>query len=273
MTDTNKKAVAAKEAKTDVAAYEGYAEFAGAGFENQSQDDYSIPFITILQALSPQLEEDESLRAGMIINTVTGDVAEAKKGVAFVPATTQHVFVEFKPRESGGGFVGVHATNSDVVVAAKNASSSYGQYNTPTGNELVETFYVYGVLVGEDGSATQAVIGFTSAKIKKYKAWMTKAKTVQINLPDGRRIPAPLFAHRYRLVAVIEKNSKGTFYNWDVKFDGDNAADARLAPTDDLFQAADAIRKMVETGDAKINPDAEKTVGGEGKKDEDDIPF
>lgn len=258
---------------TAVAEYAGYAEFAGAGFENQSQDDYSVPFITILQALSPQLEEDDSLRQGMIINTVTGDAVDGKKGIAFIPATTQHVFVEFKKREAGGGFVGVHATNSATVIDAKNASNTYGKYETPAGNELIETFYVYGVLVGDDGSATQAVIGFTSAKIKKYKSWMTKAKTVQITLPDGRRIPAPLFAHRYRLTSVSEKNSKGTFYNWDVKFDGENAAAARLLPSDDLFQFADNVRKLVETGDAKINPEGEKTVSGNQQDDDDDIPF
>ena len=159
----------ADEQNTALVAADDYSAYAGSGFENQSSDDYSIPFITILQALSPQLEDNPDLRQGMIINTVTNEAVDGKKGIAFIPATTQHVYVEFKPREQGGGFVGVHNPTSQVVINAKNASQSFGKYATPAGNELIETFYVYGIVVGDDGSNSQAVLAFTSTKIKKYK--------------------------------------------------------------------------------------------------------
>jgi hypothetical protein len=188
----------------------------------------------------------------MILNTVTGEVWDGKKGIAFVPATTQHVYVEWKPRDAGGGFLGIHEVNSDLVAHAKAASSEYGKYNTPDGNELIETFYVYGIALDDDGNASEAVLAFSSTKIKKYKGWMTKAKTIQIPLPDGRRIPAPLFAHRYRLKTVSEKNNKGQFFNWDaITFDGENAQQARLLPDDPLFQSAVNIKSMIEQGKAR----------------------
>ena len=244
--------VAVKEQNTAMAEYGAYADYAGAGFENQTSDDYSIPFLQILQALSPQLQENDSLRQGMILNTVTGEVWDGKKGIAFVPATTQHVYVEWKPRDAGGGFVGIHEVNSDLVNHAKAASSEYGKYSTPDGNELIETFYVYGIALDDDGNASEAVLAFSSTKIKKYKGWMTKAKTIQIPLPDGRRIPAPLFAHRYRLKTVSEKNNKGQFFNWDaIAFDGENAQQARLLPDDPLFQSAVNIKSMIEQGKAR----------------------
>lgn len=251
-TDSKTTDVAVKEQNTAMAEYGAYADYAGAGFENQTSDDYSIPFLQILQALSPQLQENDSLRQGMILNTVTGEVWDGKKGIAFVPATTQHVYVEWKPRDAGGGFVGIHEVNSDLVNHAKAASSEYGKYNTPDGNELIETFYVYGIALDDDGNASEAVLAFSSTKIKKYKGWMTKAKTIQIPLPDGRRIPAPLFAHRYRLKTVSEKNNKGQFFNWDaIAFDGANAQEARLLPDDPLFQSAVNIKSMIEQGKAR----------------------
>lgn len=251
-TESNTTDVAVKEQNTAMAEYGAYADYAGAGFENQTSDDYSIPFLQILQALSPQLQENDSLRQGMILNTVTGEVWDGKKGIAFVPATTQHVYVEWKPRDAGGGFVGIHEVNSDLVNHAKAASSEYGKYTTPDGNELIETFYVYGIALDDDGNASEAVLAFSSTKIKKYKGWMTKAKTIQIPLPDGRRIPAPLFAHRYRLKTVSEKNNKGQFFNWDaITFDGENAQQARLLPDDPLFQAAVNIKSMIEQGKAR----------------------
>lgn len=251
-TDSKTTDVAVKEQNTAMAEYGAYADYAGAGFENQTSDDYSIPFLQILQALSPQLQENDSLRQGMILNTVTGEVWDGKKGIAFVPATTQHVYVEWKPRDAGGGFVGIHEVNSDLVNHAKAASSEYGKYSTPDGNELIETFYVYGIALDDDGNASEAVLAFSSTKIKKYKGWMTKAKTIQIPLPDGRRIPAPLFAHRYRLKTVSEKNNKGQFFNWDaIAFDGENAQQARLLPDDPLFQSAMNIKSMIEQGKAR----------------------
>ena len=251
-TESTTTDVAVKEQNTAMAEYGAFADYAGAGFENQTSDDYSIPFLQILQALSPQLQENDSLRQGMILNTVTGEVWDGKKGIAFVPATTQHVYVEWKPRDAGGGFVAIHEVNSDLMKHAKAASSEYGKYSTPDGNELIETFYVYGIALDDDGNASEAVLAFSSTKIKKYKGWMTKAKTIQIPLPDGRRIPAPLFAHRYRLKTVSEKNNKGQFFNWDaIAFDGENAQQARLLPDDPLFQSAVNIKSMIEQGKAR----------------------
>lgn len=250
-------ALAAQTTSTAVANPEDYAAYAGAGFENQTTDDYAIPFLSILQALSPQCTENPNVfRQGMLLNTVTGELFEGNKGLAFIPATTQHLYVEWKPREKGGGFVAVHDPASEVVKIAQAASTEYGTYLMPPhtpkeSNELIETFYVYGVAVDDDGSSIEAVLPFTSAKIKKYKAWMTKAKTIQIALPDGRRIPAPLFAHRYRLKTILEKNPKGTFFNFDISFDGENAMACRLPPSSDLFQQAVNVKQLIEQGKAR----------------------
>lgn len=255
---------------TDVALNDQYAEYAGAGFENQTSDDYAIPFIGILQALSPQVAENAALRQGMLINTVTGEIFAGDVGVAFVPATTQHLYVEWKPRDQGGGFVAVHNPGSDVVKAsmanATERGASYGDFKMPPyakeSNELIETFYVYGVAIDADGNAIESVLAFTSMKIKKYKGWQTKAKTIQIPLADGRRIPAPLFAHRYRLKSVQEKNPKGSFYNWDITFDGPDALSCRLLPSDSIFQQAVAIKKMIEAGTARAAHESQAPGSG-----------
>lgn len=264
MASKNEKSTDLKPAastQTALAEYAGYEEFAGSGFENQTRDDYAIPFLQILQALSPQLQENDALRQGMIINTVTGEVFAGKDGLGFIPATTQHNFVEFKPRETGGGFVAAYAIDDPVVTEAVKQSTEFGKYKTADGNELIETFYVYGLALMDDGSTIQAVLAFSSTKIKKYKAWMTKCKTIQIPLPDGRRIPAPLFAHKYRLRTVAEKNAKGAFFNWDITFDGENAQAARVLPSDPLFQAALSIKGLLDTGKARAAYESQTSSG------------
>lgn len=260
MASSKDKAVATAQQDNDpskaLVANAAYADFAGQGFEHQSSDDYSIPFITVLQGLSPQLQDNDALKQGMIFNTVTGEAFSGKDGIAFVPASTRHEFIEFKPREAGGGFVGRHEINSEVVADAKAKSVEYGKYHTPEGNELIETFAVYGVVIDGDGNTVDAVIAFSGTKIKKYKAWMTKAKTIQLDIGGGRRISAPLFSHRYRLKTVSEKNAKGSYYNWDIAFDGENAVAARLSPDDPLFQQAYHLKGLLDSGAARANYEA-----------------
>lgn len=253
------------------AEYDGYADYAGAGFENQTSDDYAIPFLKVLEALSLELEDNDGFKPGMIINTVTGEVFPGKDGIVFIPATTQHVYVEWKPRDAGGGFVGVHEPQSELVRNCV-ANQEFGEFRTPDGNDLIETFYVYGIFIGKDDTPQEAVLSFSSARIKKYKAWMTKAKTIQIQLGDGRRIPAPLFSHRYRLTTVPETSPKGKFNNWNIMFDGDNAVASRLLPNDPLFQSAVGIKTMIEQGKARAayesqnGPDAAGDGGASGGK-------
>ena len=43
------------------------------GFEDMGADDLQLPRLKLLQAMSPEIENDEALRAGQILNSVTGD--------------------------------------------------------------------------------------------------------------------------------------------------------------------------------------------------------
>ncbi len=263
-----------------------YAEYAGAGFEHQTMEDRAIPFLAVLQGQSKVLESHPELRQGMIYNTVTLDGFDGKDGVSFVPVTTQHVFVEWKPRAQGGGFVAIHQVDEPLIAGAKETAAKlkkeFGKFNTaydsegrPVGNDLVDTFYVYGLCLGAEGEDLgHAVIGFTSTGIKKYRAWQTKASSVQIKLADGRRVPAPLFAHRYRLKVESAKNAKGSWYAWDITFDGENAMAARVPVSDPIFQAAVAMKKLIESGQARAAYESQD-AGGEsaGNGGTEEAPF
>lgn len=252
-----------------------YSAYAGQGFEGQTRDDYAVPFLGILQTNSPLVESSATARPGMLVNTVTQDIYDSKKGIAFIPVDTQHVVVEWKPRELGGGFVAMHQLDNELVVRAK-AEQEFGKYKTVKGdeksNDLIETFYVYGLLVNEDGSSEQMIIAFSSTKIKAYKRWMTKARTIQVALPDGRRVNPPLFAHKYRITTVSEKNAKGSFHNFNIEFDADEAVKCRLGTTDPLFQDAVSFFSLLKDGKIKAAYDTQAAATG-GEPEEAEIPF
>jgi hypothetical protein len=260
-----------KEPLADSKEMMAYEQYAGAGFEGQTQDDLTVPFLTVLQGLSKPVQENRTLRQGMIYNTVTGEAVEGEDGVLFVPACTQHLFVQWRARRAGGGFVAVHEPNSPIIIEAKSKSKEFGKFSTAynekserVGDDLIETFYVYGLSLGKDGSdCVEATIAFTSTGIKCYKNWMTRARSIQLILDGNRRIPAPLFAHVYRLKTVDSKNAKGSWSSWTVGFDGEDAASSRLLPSDMRFQAALRMGKLLAEGRMRVAHESQHAGGSE----------
>src|ERR1043165_469587 len=103
------------EAKSGAVALAGgfdYGEHAGAGFETVKSSDLSIPFLQVLQSNSPQVEDQkpEGSQPGLIFNSVTGELSTK---VVFQPVYTQDMYVEWVPRNKGGGFVEAHLPDSE----------------------------------------------------------------------------------------------------------------------------------------------------------------
>lgn len=230
------------------------------GFEHQTSADGSIPFITLLQAGTPAVAESkvEGARAGMFMNTVTQQLWSNPDGVLFVPATTRHQYTEFVPREKGGGFRGQHEINSPIVKAAISASKDFGKYRHPeNGNELVETFYVFGVICDGEFAMGQALITFTSTKIKRYKNWISivRAHTVPHPRDQSQKLIPPLYAHLTRLTSELDKNDKGTFWVPILKPAKGSIDLSLIPPSDQRYQAAKVCKELVDSGAAKVNYD------------------
>lgn len=254
-----------------------YGDDVGGGFENQTREDIAIPFLTILQALSPQVAKStvEGAKPGMLFNTVTEEITEAEDGIIFVPSITEHVFVEWVPRKEGGGFVALHALDSEAVAKAKDESEEFGKLKIDREggglNDLVETFYVYGAVLDEDLEPdSMAVIAFTSSKIKIYKRWNTSLRMFTIKTETGKVRP-PLFAHTVRVSTKGESNSEGDFYNFTLSPANGKIVDSLLEPGSPALEAAKAVADMVKSGIARA---AHETIdGGAGDSSDDDIPF
>jgi len=257
----------------EVQPYGAYGEYAGAGFEDTTSEDYSIPFLTVLQALSPQVQGEAALegaKPGMLFNTVTGELFEGKTGLEFVPAHRERVYVEWVPRDQGGGFVGRHEQTSEIVMKAKQRASDPTSLKTEAGNDLIDTAYVYGIICHEDGRLESVVLAFTSTKLKVYRHLMTKLRqfTVQVN---GKKVNPPLFAYRLRVTTTTEKNKKGSFYNFKISAAEGSLADSLLSTEDERFQAAVSLRNMILSGTAQANYESQGAEGGGAGGD--DVPF
>lgn len=266
----------AKKPETGVAKF-SYGE-GPSGYENQTSEDQSIPLIVVLQTNSPQVAKANAkyvagAEAGMLFNIATEECIDGDEGLLFVGAVTQHQFVEFRPRDTGGGFVGFHDATSEIVVAAKSRSESFGKYQTEGGNELVETFSIYAVLSdAEQNPLGLAVIPCSSMKIKAYKGWSNRVRSVVVN-----KQVVPLMANLCRLRTVADKNAKGSFYNirLDHAADGDKFA-SLIDPESPLFATAVEFHGMVQSGEKKqmVPPEpGDAGPDGAGTGADGDTPF
>jgi hypothetical protein len=250
--------------KTALVKASDYKDFDGQGYEHQTQEDIAMPFINILQSGSPQVVEKtvKGAKPGQIFNTVTQELFDE---MLFLAATTRHVFVEWIPRDKGGGFVAEHAIDSDIVKAAKEAASEFGVYTLENGNELVETFYFYGVHVNEKEVLGLGVIPFDSSKIKAYKKINTRLQSFMLKMPDGRKVRPPMFSHLLRLETVVEKNPKGTWFNFNISPAKGEVMPSMIKPNDPRFEAASQCRDLIEKGIAR----ADYSSAGRGSTDEE----
>lgn len=252
------------------------------GYEHQTAADAQVPWIVLLQAGSPVVAENKipGAAAGMFMNTVTGQLFDAraetgkpqtaKEPVVFVPATTRHEFVRWKKRDAGGGLVGRYEIDSPVVAKAV-AEGRFGNYEVD-GDDLVETFYVFGVLCKGEEPEGMAVIGFTSTKIKAYKNWNSKVRAHTISI-NGEKYMPPLYAHIARMYCEFEKFNEGSA--WVTKIEPLNGAvkDSLISKEDPRFQMAKLCKEMVEQGQAKVDYAKQNTAQADAAGGQSGTPF
>lgn len=235
----------------------------GVGFEEADGASYAIPFIAVLQRMSPQLNQDdgayvEGAKAGDFIQTVSKVTYPGKAGISVVPVHFVRLFVEWLSRESGGGFRGTHQPTDPIVESGTRDDT--GKIHIDNGNILMDTRYHYCLLLTPDGPEP-VIIPFTSSQIKKSKMWLTTARSIKLRGKNGKPFTPPLFSHVYKIISVQESNSKGTWSG--VRVSLDRCLD--LASEDDrlIYASAKEFRGQVATGQAKIAPEEEVTESTE----------
>lgn len=235
------------------------------GFEDTRSDDYAVPFLKMLQKTSPEVDRDdpafiEDAVPGEFLNTATG---KRYKGITVIPCYYRHAMVEWKPRDSGGGFVAQH----DVGIEVGMQRDDSGRYVTDRGTYLADTRYFFCLHVEEGGEPEPAVVSFTSTQLREARTWMTRMQAMRVTNAEGQRVPAPMFSCLWKITDVPKQNEKGSWRGYKVELVGQIKEEA-------LARAAVDARKMFSTVASTIKPpveDGSETTADTGGKS--DVPF
>lgn len=188
---------------------------AGVGFAGVSQKDVAIPYLQVLQALSPQVKRGpgkvEGAEEGDLFNTVTAKIYKGNKGVLIIPCAFQKRYVEWVPREQGGGFV--KAWEDEKILEQCKRPEGTTKDLLPNGHEVRATAYHYVLVVNDDGSFERVVMSLSSTQLKKSRKWLSQQMGLQLDGKAGKFTP-PSFSHTYKATTTLEQKDQNSWYGW-----------------------------------------------------------
>ena len=174
---------------------------ANGGAQNIEQEDLALPFLKVLGQLSPEINKKngryvEGAEPGMILNSVTKKLYDGDKGINVIPCAYERKYLEWKPRELGGGLVGMHSIDDPIVRTTKRYQMN--KDILPNGNYLENTASHFVVITGED--AGTGLISMTRTQLKVSRTWTSMMMSIKLKYQNKNGLfTPPTFSHIYNL--------------------------------------------------------------------------
>jgi hypothetical protein len=240
------------------------------GMEEADSSAFAIPFLRLLQKGSPQVDTDSDAhipgtKAGMIYNTVTGEVYDPEKeDIYFIQAFFRKAYVEWKPREAGGGggggFVKEYPPTEGEELMRQTTLDDKNRDMLPNGNQLKDTRYHYVVMIHGD-ELIPAVIAMDRTQVKRSKRLASAIR--QKMDAEGLRHSSQL---RFKVETEVQTKDDNTWRIWDIK-DPVHVTDQNQLNNAIRFYKAitsGAVREAIETLDEDVVATTGKDAAAKG---------
>jgi len=238
----------------------------GTGLEEASAGDYAIPFLRVLQSMSPQLKKSDGkyiqgAEEGNLFNTVSETVYDGTEGVTIIPCAYKKKFIEWVTRENGGGFVDDSHPASILKQCTKDDK---GRFILENGNQIAETAEYYCIVAQDENAPEQVLLSLTSSQLGFSRRWNTMLNNARVQNAKGETVPAPIFSYMYRLTTIAQSNDQ---YSWM----GLSVEKTRPTPMP-LAMAALEFMKAARSGAVEVKQEQEGVVSSDDVEEEE-VPF
>jgi hypothetical protein len=239
---------------------------AGRGVSTDQADNL-VPLIYVLQAQSPQVLKKnenyiEGAEAGDIwLRNADQPIVKGEEGEIFQPCHFAHgLWIEWGAQR-GSGFVARHSSKpaeAELGMITDDRGNARQAWVMPSGNVVVETRQVTGLVHGPNGQRLPYVIPFSGTGHTVAKGW--NSDIVNHPLAPGKQSAA--FHHLYRLKTRYRTNKLGEWYLLDPQRQGwvQTAEDVANGRT---------LCAAVESGEKQAAPEADTGAAGSAP----DMPF
>jgi|TARA_R100001129_G_scaffold56440_1_gene38851 hypothetical protein len=261
---TNQKsngAVTAKADKLPAMNMENLEKFAGTGLDTITTDDIATPRLKVLAQMSPELEEIDGAKAGMICNSVSKKIYSGQDGISVVVCGYDKVWLEWQDRGKGSSApVNIFSPVDKPTNAVRGDD---GKFRLESGNYLEECANFYCLLLNGGVAPEPAIISMKATQLKAARSWAYSLKNEFIQNPKTKKLfLAPSWYRIYTLTTTKQSNDKGSWYGWVV-----NKGD--FLNSEDTFDMAANFNESVRKGIVKPKYDDEV----ESSSSDQDTPF
>jgi len=223
-----------------------YAE-QGSGMEEMGSEDFTVPYLSIVQPTSAYLKKNESAyieeaEEGMFVNTLSDEVYSGTDGLLVVPCYFRAVYTEQKPGKNGK-FVTEHPVS--FPDADKTTRNEHGQDVLQNGNVLIRKNRHY-LMLAHEGEPVILTCKSTSLKVSKKLNTLLAGR--KMKTAEGQEFTPPIFSSVWRLTTTFEKNDDGSWFNPKFEPVGD-------LQDESLFQRCREFASMVRGGDVREEGD------------------
>jgi hypothetical protein len=244
-----------------------FAADAGGGMEEATADSFSIPFLSVLQKGSPQVDDAsgqaiKGAKAGMLYDNVSKTLFDGNKGVDLVQAHYKRVWLRWGARDAGGGFKGEIAPEMLAQMRADNQivdvkgitliADKNGEVDLDESDRVIDTRVHYMLIVDrKKRTSKRCVLSLSRTQVRKSKLLMSQFAEYRAE-EDGEEYNPATYQHIINVTTVPEKNDQGTWYGVDFKL-----VELIDDPNDALYLAAKQFKEAVKSGvaSAKMGDD------------------
>lgn len=255
--------------------------------EAMGKDDMSIPFLQILQQLSPQCTKGKAefikgAEPSDLFDTVTRRLFKTRdddnnevEGVHIMPIHYKRSFIEWVPRSQGGGIVGEYSVEEGLSIITKRNDTGQdiiqpGSLLGTPGNQLNDTHTHFVYLINADFTFEPVILAMASTQIKPSKDLNNMVS--KHTLPSGA--PAARFFATYTVTTQQRTNDQGSWYVWKFERLSDVTKTPELITA---YRSAKEFLEGIKAGEhkadySKMEGEENPTVPADGEKD-DGVPF
>ena len=233
---------------------------AGIGVHDLQTEDLAIPFLKVLQKMSPELD-DLDVRAGDIFNTVTKEGVSGKTGVRVINCAYHLQHIEWEPRGTGSG-----APHKIYAAGAEMPETQRGEDNKDyvvdgNGRYIERTAQHYVLVIDDNDFTQQALISMKATQFKKSKQWNSALKALKMKDTSGNLFTPARFAHIWLLKSTPEENKNGSWHGWEISKES-------LIEDIALYQEAKLFAESINEGQIRVRHSRE-----EDTTESDNVPF
>lgn len=201
----------------------------GAGTDGIDRSVLGLPFISIVQKLSPEYDKDHPKHNDRKIPDIqVGDIIFDQekmilpRPITVIPLASTSLYTEWRPKSKMGGLIGHRplsvTEHKDYRRGLADTPDAYKEWLGE--NELTYTTYV-SVMFLHNEKWRRGLLAFTSTGLRHSRVWLKNILSLRYpadpEQPGIEDSTPPIFAATWTLNTRTDRNNAGSWSTWDIQ--------------------------------------------------------